>query len=343
MGDTLHLITLSMIVKNEEALLPGCLKSVKEFVDEIIIVDTGSTDRTVEIAHSLGAQVEHFDWIADFSAARNAALGFVKTPWTLWLDADDLVINPEGLRGMCHEAHKERYNALWTIYEQDSASQQRRMSLFKTKDYQWKGVVHESPIIKPGKEEAGGLTSVRIKHRKPKERGPEAARNYLDILLEKDPDNWIGIAQSYRFLAGKPDDPARQVEYLDAAESSYHKAFHWEHTSPDARYLCIFEQSHLMLDRQTLRGQQEQTTRYYELAQRWAEIGIHERPDRAECWVIQGQLFEMKKAYVMARECYNIALNCALPGGLGLVFPAYYDLLPKEFLKRLDEKQAVAT
>ena len=54
-------ITLNMIVRDEEALLPGCLKSVKDFVDEIIIVDTGSTDNTIDIARSFGATVHHLD------------------------------------------------------------------------------------------------------------------------------------------------------------------------------------------------------------------------------------------------------------------------------------------
>ncbi|HQT92131.1 MAG TPA: glycosyltransferase, partial [Candidatus Kryptobacter bacterium] len=64
-------LSLSMIVKNEERFLRGCLESVSRLVDEIIIVDTGSTDSTREIADSFGARVFEFPWCDDFSAARN--------------------------------------------------------------------------------------------------------------------------------------------------------------------------------------------------------------------------------------------------------------------------------
>ncbi len=83
------LLTLSMIVKNEEAHLPGCLESVRGSVDEIIVVDTGSTDSTAEIAAAYGAKVVKFDWINDFAAARNEALKFSTGEWILYLDADE--------------------------------------------------------------------------------------------------------------------------------------------------------------------------------------------------------------------------------------------------------------
>jgi len=78
-----------MIVRNEEKNLPRVLRSVEGLVDEIVIVDTGSTDRTVEVAISSGARVEHFAWCDDFSAARNHALSFAREDWILVLDADD--------------------------------------------------------------------------------------------------------------------------------------------------------------------------------------------------------------------------------------------------------------
>jgi glycosyltransferase involved in cell wall biosynthesis/Flp pilus assembly protein TadD len=85
-------VSLSMIVKNEEADLARCLDSVKGLVDEIVIVDTGSTDRTIEIARSYGATVHHFDWVDDFSAARNFALDHVTGEWVLHLDGDEVVV-----------------------------------------------------------------------------------------------------------------------------------------------------------------------------------------------------------------------------------------------------------
>jgi glycosyltransferase involved in cell wall biosynthesis len=80
-----------MIVRNEEKNLPVCLESVKGLFDEIVIVDTGSTDRTKEIAKSYGAKVIDFTWIDDFSAARNRSLDEATGQWIFWLDADHFI------------------------------------------------------------------------------------------------------------------------------------------------------------------------------------------------------------------------------------------------------------
>lgn len=83
-----------MIVKNEEISLSSCLNSVKNFVDEMIVLDTGSTDNTVKIATELGAKVYHFQWNDNFAEARNEALQYVIGDWILVLDADE-VLTPE--------------------------------------------------------------------------------------------------------------------------------------------------------------------------------------------------------------------------------------------------------
>lgn len=87
------LISLSMIVKNEETMLRECLESVKNLVDEIIIVDTGSTDSTKEIAKGYSSKVFDFKWIDDFAAARNFALSKSTSKWILYLDADERINN----------------------------------------------------------------------------------------------------------------------------------------------------------------------------------------------------------------------------------------------------------
>ena len=80
-----------MIVKDEENDLVKCLRSVKPVVDEMIVVDTGSTDRTKDIATALGAKVFEFPWENDFSAARNFSISQAKGDWILALDADEVI------------------------------------------------------------------------------------------------------------------------------------------------------------------------------------------------------------------------------------------------------------
>lgn len=84
-------LSFCAIVKNEELFLPKCLESVKNVVDETIVMDTGSSDRTVEIARDLGAKVFHYQWRNNFSAARNEALKYVSGEWVLVLDADEVL------------------------------------------------------------------------------------------------------------------------------------------------------------------------------------------------------------------------------------------------------------
>ncbi|HFB52673.1 MAG TPA: glycosyltransferase, partial [Anaerolineae bacterium] len=88
-------VSLCMIVKNEEENLANCIGSVGDFPAEIIVVDTGSTDRTVQIAESLGAKVYHFRWINDFAAARNESIRHATGEWIFWMDADDR-LEPDG-------------------------------------------------------------------------------------------------------------------------------------------------------------------------------------------------------------------------------------------------------
>src|SRR5690242_19447443 len=96
-------ISACLIVKNEEDNLARCLGSVASAVDEIVLVDTGSTDRTVEIAEQFGARVFHFTWCDDFSAARNESLRHARGEWILWVDGDDELVEaqPDALRTLC--------------------------------------------------------------------------------------------------------------------------------------------------------------------------------------------------------------------------------------------------
>jgi tetratricopeptide (TPR) repeat protein/glycosyltransferase involved in cell wall biosynthesis len=82
-------VSLTMIVKNEEATLADCLRSVADLVDEMVVVDTGSTDRTREMAASFGAKVIDFAWCDSFAAARNESLRHATGDWAFWLDADE--------------------------------------------------------------------------------------------------------------------------------------------------------------------------------------------------------------------------------------------------------------
>jgi glycosyltransferase involved in cell wall biosynthesis len=90
--------SLAMIVGNEEATIRLVLTDAASICDELVVVDTGSTDATIEIARECGAQVYEFEWIDNFSAARNYSFDCCTGDWILWLDADDR-ITPSALEG----------------------------------------------------------------------------------------------------------------------------------------------------------------------------------------------------------------------------------------------------
>jgi len=85
-------ITAAMIVKNEEQFLPQCLESIKDIMP-VVIVDTGSTDKTMDIARDYGAYLYEHPWQDSFSEARNHVLEYIKTPWALQLDADEQLVS----------------------------------------------------------------------------------------------------------------------------------------------------------------------------------------------------------------------------------------------------------
>ncbi len=99
-------LAVCMIVKNEAEFLAGALESVRGVADEVVVVDTGSTDDTVALARAAGARVEFFPWIGDFAAARNASIDHARADWVLCLDADERLApaSRSALRAVLEEA-----------------------------------------------------------------------------------------------------------------------------------------------------------------------------------------------------------------------------------------------
>lgn len=144
-------ISLCMIVKNEEKVLERCLQSIKDIPDEIIIVDTGSTDCTKEIAKKWTPHVYDFKWIDDFSAARNESFRHATKDYILWLDADDVLLRQDktALQKLKHslqpqiDAVSMKYHAHFDKQGNVISSAFRFRLLKRERQYRWIGVVHE--------------------------------------------------------------------------------------------------------------------------------------------------------------------------------------------------------
>jgi glycosyltransferase involved in cell wall biosynthesis len=145
-------VSLCMIVKNEETNLPRCLDCVKGFVDEINITDTGSADATVEIARQYTDRVFCFDWVHDFSAARNFSFSHAAMDYILWLDADDIII-PENQQKFIQLKKTLARNIDYILmpyhYSHDEngrvlSVQTRERMVKRSKNFTWHNAVHET-------------------------------------------------------------------------------------------------------------------------------------------------------------------------------------------------------
>ena len=153
-------ISLCMIVKNEEKVLDNCLKSIKDIVDEIIIVDTGSNDKTIEIAKKYTHKIYNFKWENDFAKARNYSLSKATKDYILWLDADDFFkgesINRFKVLKESLDGSIDLYYFLYNFNEEYLPFYRER--LFKNNNnYKFKGKIHEV-IIPSGKVKYENIT-----------------------------------------------------------------------------------------------------------------------------------------------------------------------------------------
>ena len=146
-------VALVVIAKNEERSIGRLIESAKNFVDEMIVVDTGSSDSTIDIARAAGARTSHFKWIDDFSAARNKALELTEAPWRLVLDADEwLAPESQDVRELCRSANA--FVGRINISSSFNADVAGRRQILKSRDWvsrllpagvTYAGTIHEQP------------------------------------------------------------------------------------------------------------------------------------------------------------------------------------------------------
>ena len=153
-------LALCLIARDEEAFIEGCLRSAAEVVDELVVLDTGSSDTTRAIAATHGASVYRFEWCDDFAAARNAALAHVTADWVLILDADERLATGAGATIQAVIANEDFDAAFLELHDaaatdatmEDVLSGESRIGnpillprLFRRcGNLRWSGVVHET-------------------------------------------------------------------------------------------------------------------------------------------------------------------------------------------------------
>lgn len=171
-------LSVCMIVKNEEDVLSRCLECLKEIADEIIIVDTGSTDKTKEIASRYTSKIFDFNWCDDFSKARNFSFSKATKDYIMWLDADDVILKEdiEKLIELKKKLHNNssidmvmlKYNILDKTSDRIVLSYYRERIFKREKNYIWISPIHE--VIVPSGNYI--FEDIAITHKKIKDSNP---------------------------------------------------------------------------------------------------------------------------------------------------------------------------
>ena len=221
-------VSLCLIAKNEERRLPRCLASAADLVHETIVVDTGSTDRTKEVAASYGAKVFDFPWRDDFAAARNESIERATGEWIFWLDCDHWIDEPnrERLRKLFASLTDENvaYLMKWRSPSDEAGSQATLLDatqLFRNDPrIRWQYRIHEQ--IRPAIQRAGGVTrwsDVEIFHsgyQDAAEKHRKLERNLRLLLLEDqehpgDVNTLFHLGWTY-YLLGRPKEAWAPLE-----------------------------------------------------------------------------------------------------------------------------------
>ena len=194
-------VSLCMIVKNEEEVLARCLESVQGIADEIVIVDTGSTDRTKEIASQYTAKVYDFPWEDDFSAARNQSFSYGTQDYLMWLDADDVLLEEdrEILRQWKQDDFYEAdvvmlpYHVAFDSQGNVTMSYYRERFFRREKAYRWCGTVHEAI------ETWGDVQycTAAVTHRKENAGDPDRNLRIFETMIAK--GKLLGAGEKYYY------------------------------------------------------------------------------------------------------------------------------------------------
>jgi hypothetical protein len=247
-------VSLCMIVKNEESNIAACLESVRDLVDEIIVVDTGSTDATKSIAAGFGGNVFDFQWVDDFAAARNESIRHATREWIFWMDADER-LNEENrgkLRaffGQLPQANVAYVMECVSSFGMSSGGKtvdtdvRRRVRVFRNDPrIRWRYRVHEEiieDVIQVASDcRPSGVVIRHIGYEDPNDIPPKLKRNLRLLQLEnlEHPGNALTLFNLGRTLFGL-GQIAEAVPCLQESLTLYHPIFSLSERKLDCRVL----------------------------------------------------------------------------------------------------------
>ena len=307
-------VSLCMIVKNEEDVLARCLKSALPIVDEINVIDTGSSDQTRNIACQYTSRVFDFPWIDDFAAARNFSFSKATKDYILWLDADDVITseNQEKFLKLKETLSPDvdlvmmDYHIAFDANGSPTFTYQRERLLRRAAGFQWAGAIHEA-IVPQGKI---FKSDVAICHKK---------------IHPTDPERNLRIFQKM-IADGKELAPREQYYY--ARELYYHRQYRHAIT-----VLTDFLNSGLGWVENCISACQDLSHCYQAIGDSRSALHAllrsleYDKPRAEICCDIGNHFYEEKK-YEQAIFWYDTAAACPQQASLGFVSPDCYGFIP---------------
>lgn len=311
-----------MIVKNEEETIERVLSCAKGFCDEMVVCDTGSTDRTIELAEAMGAKVVHFKWVDDFSAARNHSFEHCTGDWIIWLDADDVVTEADQakIRQLKEHALNDSIDGVMLTYQyafnaanECSFSFLRERIIRRAAGLKWKYPVHECIAVPHGR----GLIrrDICIQHRQlphkmplKKDRNITILRRVVEEEGDTSPRNLFYYANELRDHQHYADAITYYKKYLDVSHIDWEK-----YSAMMSIVRCYF---HLEQDEEALN---------------WCTRAMLLDSRRAEAFNQLGMYFYRRKEWHRAIPFFTAA-SCLPKPDSGFVNEADYNWIPYDYL-----------
>ncbi|MDF1543644.1 MAG: tetratricopeptide repeat protein [bacterium] len=303
-------ISACMIVKDEEKLLPGCLDSIRDWVNEIVIVDTGSSDRTVEIAKSYGAKALYQQWEGDFSKHRNYSIEQATSDWVFIIDADER-FEQEDISKLLQIVNDPEPQAIsinvFNYYQQadHKVTSVNSLRFFRRElNLRYEGIVHNQINIPEGLVITRAPISLRhLGYDLDPEamaRKFERTRALLEEQLEKNPEfafGWFNLAQLYRgHLFENPQEYGKKII---AASTKAIELTSAEVTTERYVHLMALDQlawTCFYLER-------------YSEAEKWARRALEHKSDYLDPLMLLGHIYAQSKRYPEAIAAYQNYLD----------------------------------
>lgn len=339
-------LSLCMIVRNEEQQIGKCLASVQEAVDEMIIVDTGSTDQTMQICEALGASVYRFPWNGSFADARNYGLKFATGDWILWLDADEEVDGNDKhrLRNVLTEVSLSICNIHLINYYGEEVHPDKVLTvahprLFRNgRGFKFIGNIHEAlNVLQLGvTEQEIGFVDVRVHHygymdpcvqsKKKVERNLKLLKQ--ELLLSPENVPWLHYHLATEYM--------RSHQFQKAFEHTNRSILGFIQKAQQPPYLVYKLKYSILI-----------TTESWDGAWLSIELAIRMYPDYVDLWFYRGFILYNKGMYQEALHSFETCLelgennlNYLILKGLGSFQAWHYKGKCLENLDRKDEALA---